>query len=825
MSLENPNKLFWNSLSSKWKPPADVYLIASSKYTSIELCHMDGVSLAESLLYPDYDDSKRTARHSSLQRNMQTMRTNEHETSVASDMLLEYISKPNPKNVFKHSESTLPQLRNNDFYSKLYDASGPRNFDPADCMLHVDQCRTRQENATFTSAKVWRNQPANFLLDPPHTLPIAEKNFDDSCCDAVTNTKSCLCCAHQIQNTTASDCLLANELMIMRLNSGNSLVPQQQKEVNDIIRDFTEGTPLHSMRNTEVKLRGVTVATKDTPGKVVQNELLMANRKSSPGNSPVAKIEQNASTQVSLENINCAVYDRDVLLSALPTSRPPDLMAHCFECRISSSFTNNNATKELAKSFLHDLPAGAVNAISPGHSLYGLASNSISPCYMLQSKKSASPKIGPTSQITQYKLPPTNLFCEVAIQREQESKQAELIQDMGAICSTILHTEHESKSTDIRNFSLNNANSIFEPAHKSTDLSSHQPLLVYTTKAEHPIEIASTKDLEDIQIRFDLLCKHHELLREDFKNIELKLRTQFSKLEIDSTVFDAITQNQINQDPFEREVVELENSYNHIIALVQHFRRIRSDLLVTGLTSSLEDWSVSIRSFHQCARDLSTALNSRYTELHNSLPIFLRNLRQVLSMAKRQTKHIRTRLWALNQMYDNPGSPSYEQAVRRLVELVTGGATKRSTSECCIPLSLATNKSQVQTTSRQHILNEQQKQPVIPRNPAIFPNTPVGANCCWINRQVPIYQRPIAQCQVPYLRDAINSVMIPDQPAANINPTQLTPVYAPRAFILSTTSQHPLIMPSSFMTANTASRTMPFSSRSFDFTTRSVDRM
>ncbi|GAA55823.1 hypothetical protein CLF_109114 [Clonorchis sinensis] len=471
----------------------------------------------------------------------------------------------------------------------------------------------------------------------------------------------------------------------------------------------------------------------------------MANRKSSPGNSPAAKIEQNASTQVPLENISCAVYDRNVLVSALPTSRPPDLMTHCFECRTSSSFTNSSATKELAKSFLHDLPAGAVNAISPSHSLYGLASNSISPCYMLQSKKSPNPKIsptgqitqyklppnnlfceaaihreqeikqpeliqdlsaicptvlhaehesksmdirtfslnnakstfepaqkptdlsfkqpllvyttkaehpsktahslyglasnsispcymlqskkspnpkiGPNSQITQYKLPPTNLFCEAAIQREQERKQTEVIEDLGAICPTVLHTEHESKSTDIRHFSLNNANSTFGPAHKSTDLSSKQPLLVYTTKVEHPSEIASTKDLEDIQIRFDLLCKHHELLREDFKNMELKLRTQFPKIELDSTMFDAITQNQINQDPFEREVVKLEKSYNQIISLVQHFRRIRPDLLVTGLASSLEDWLVSIRNFRQCSRDLSTALNSHCTELHNSLCI------------------------------------------------------------------------------------------------------------------------------------------------------------------------------------------------------------
>ncbi|KAG5445362.1 hypothetical protein CSKR_113612, partial [Clonorchis sinensis] len=173
----------------------------------------------------------------------------------------------------------------------------------------------------------------------------------------------------------------------------------------------------------------------------------------------------------------------------------------------------------------------------------------------------------------------------------------------------------------------------------------------------------STKDLEDIQIRFDLLCKHHELLREDFKNMELKLRTQFPKIELDSTMFDAITQNQINQDPFEREVVKLEKSYNQIISLVQHFRRIRPDLLVTGLASSLEDWLVSIRNFRQCSRDLSTALNSHCTELHNSLPIVLRNLRQVLSTARRQTKHIRTRLWALLQMFENPGSPSYEQAL------------------------------------------------------------------------------------------------------------------------------------------------------------------
>ncbi|OON23048.1 hypothetical protein X801_01042, partial [Opisthorchis viverrini] len=463
----------------------------------------------------------------------------------------------------------------------------------------------------------------------PHTLPIDEKHSDDSCCDAVTNTQGYLCCTHQIHNTrdvpankqfmrsssTASDCLLARELMIMHLNNENPLVSRQQKEASNIIR----------------------------------------------GNSPAAKIEQNVSTQVSLENINCAVYDRNVLLSAVPTSRPPDLMTHCFQCRAPSSFTNIGATRELAKTFLHDLPAVTANAISPGHSLYGLASNS--PCYTLQSKKTLSQNT-PSSQITQYKLPPTNLFCEAAIQREHESKQAKLIQNLGVICPTVLHFEHESKSTDIRNFSLNNANSTFEAARKLTDLSSQQPLLVYTTKAEHPSEMASTKDLEDIQIRFDLLCKHHELLREDIKNMELKLCPQFSKIELDSTMSNAISQNQINQDPFEREAVKLEKSHNQIVSIVQHFRRIRPDLLVTGLTSSLEDWFVSIRSFRQCAQDLSTVLNSRCTELHNSLPVFLRNLRQVLSTARRQTKYIRTRLWALNQMYENPGSPSYEQALR-----------------------------------------------------------------------------------------------------------------------------------------------------------------
>ncbi|KAF7255480.1 hypothetical protein EG68_07330 [Paragonimus skrjabini miyazakii] len=164
-----------------------------------------------------------------------------------------------------------------------------------------------------------------------------------------------------------------------------------------------------------------------------------------------------------------------------------------------------------------------------------------------------------------------------------------------------------------------------------------------------------------VQMHFEALHKQRILLDEACKEIQNKFKPLVSqttqRFKSSPSGNHSYAHNQL-----ERELIMFSDTYVQLIDVIAHLRKFRSEPLSAETSTALDDWLTAIRHFQMSFKELSPIGTSCNGEQKSEVSNLLTSIRVLC----KQTRNVRTILWALVQLYSQEGIPTYSDLVRQL---------------------------------------------------------------------------------------------------------------------------------------------------------------